>query len=306
MAETLTPTEAADRLLPSDTLGIPLATGQPPGFMAALGERDDWEDLKVYGALLGVGTALFNHPNVHYLSGFFGPFERALRDAGANISFAAADFRRFAPLLEEQSPRVMATAASPPDSEGWCSLSLHAGGTSAEMIRAAADPDRVLVVEVSENYPRTYGVPPEHMHALKVDEIDVLVEGDGSPLPLPEFEPSEADLEIAKHAAEFVPDGATLQTGIGTIPSAIATELANGDKGDFGVHSEMFTNGLMALHEAGKVSNANKGSYDGVSVATFAAGSEDLYQMASLKRGRRLPAGRARQLAPRRFPATRR
>ncbi len=88
MAETLTAAEAAARLLPSDSLGIPLATGQPPGFMAALGERDDWEDLKVYGALLGVGTALFNHENVHYLSGFFGPFERALRDAGANISFA--------------------------------------------------------------------------------------------------------------------------------------------------------------------------------------------------------------------------
>jgi len=275
--ETLTPAEAASRLLPTDTLGIPLATGQPPNLMAALGERDDWKDLKVYGALLGVGTELFNHRNVHYLSGFFGPFERALRDQGANISFAAADFRRFAPLLEEQRPRVMATAAAPPDSHGWCSLSLHAGGTSTELIRAAADPQRLLVVETSPNYPRTFGVPPEHMHALKADEVDILIEGDGSPLPLPDFEPSEADLEIAKHAAAFVPEGATLQTGIGTISSAIASELARGQEGDFGVHSEMFTSGLMALHEAGKVSNAHKGCYDGVSVATFAAGSEELY-----------------------------
>ena len=278
MAETLTRAEAAARLHPADTLGIPLATGQPPNFMAALGERDDWQDLKVYGALLGVGTELFNHPNVHYLSGFFGPFERALRDAGANISFAAADFRRFAPLLEEQSPRVMATAAAPPDSEGWCSLSLHAGGTSSELIRAAGDPDRLLVVETSPNYPRTFGVAPDHMHALKVDEIDILIEGDGSPLPLPEAEPSDADLAIAKHAAAFIPEGATLQTGIGTIPSAIAAELAKGERGDFGVHSEMFTTGLMALHQAGKVSNAHKGCYDGVSVATFAAGSEELYE----------------------------
>jgi acyl-CoA hydrolase len=278
VAEILTPSEAAARLLPSDTLGIPLATGQPPEFMAALGQRDDWQDLKVYGALLGVGTELFNHENVHYLSGFFGPFERALRDGGANISFAAADFRQFAPLLVEQSPRVMATAAAPPDADGWCSLSLHAGGTSAEMIRAAADPRRLLIVETSPNYPRTYGVPPEHMHALKVDEIDILVEGSGSPLPLPDVEPTETDLAIAKHAAAFVPDGATIQTGIGTIPSAIAAQLAEGDRGDFGVHSEMFTNGLMALHEAGKVSNAHKGVYDGVSVATFAAGSEQLYR----------------------------
>jgi len=282
--ETLSPAEAASRLLPTDTLGIPLATGQPPGFMAALGKRDDWQDLKVYGALLGVGTDLFSHPNVHYLSGFFGPFERALRDQGANISFAAADFRRFAPLLEEQSPRVMATAAAPPDSDGWCSLSLHAGGTSTELIRAAVDPQRLLVVETSPNYPRTFGVPPEHMHALKVDEIDILVEGEGSPLPLPDFDPSEADLEIAKHAAALVPEGATLQTGIGTIPSAIATELARGDRGDFGVHSEMFTTGLMALHEAGKVSNSHKGCYDGVSVATFAAGSQELYKWLHLNK----------------------
>jgi acyl-CoA hydrolase len=278
VAETLTRAEAAARLHPADTLGIPLATGQPPNFMAALGERDDWQDLRVYGALLGVGTELFNNPNVHYLSGFFGPFERALRDAGANISFAPADFRRFAPLLVEQSPRVMATAAAPPDSEGWCSLSLHAGGTSSELIRAAADPDRLLVVETSPNYPRTFGVAPEHLHALKVDEIDILIEGDGSPLPLPEAEPSDADLAIAKHAAAFIPEGATLQTGIGTIPSAIAAELAKGERGDFGVHSEMFTTGLMTLHQAGKVSNAHKGCYDGVSVATFAAGSEELYE----------------------------
>lgn len=278
MTERLTAADAAARLEATDTLGIPLATGQPPTFMAALGERDDWAELRVYGALLGVGTTLFNHANVHYLSGFFGPFERALRDQGANISFAPADFRRFAPLLEEQSPRVMATVAAPPDADGWCSLSLHAGGTSLELIRAAKDPQRLLIVEVSPNYPRTFGIEPGHRHALHVDRIDVLVESDAAPLPLPDPEPGSADRDIARHAAAFVPEGATLQTGIGTIPSAIATELAAGDGGDYGVHSEMFTNGLKALHEAGKVSNARKGCYDGVSVSTFAAGDEALYE----------------------------
>ena len=277
MTERLSAVDAAARLRATDTLGIPLATGQPAALMAALGERDDWEDLRVYGALLGVGTQLFNHSGVHYLSGFFGPFERALRDAGANVSFAPADFRRFAPLLEEQSPRVMATAAAPPDADGWCSLSLHAGGTAAELGRAGDDPERLLIVEFSEHYPRTYGIEPQHRHAIHVDAIDLLVESDAAPLPLPDPEPGEHDRAIATHAAAFVPDGATLQTGIGTIPSAIAAELAQGDGGDYGVHSEMFTNGLMALHEAGKVTNAGKGSYPGVSVATFAAGSEDLY-----------------------------
>ena len=97
---------------PDDRLGLPLGPGQPPTFMAALGERDDWTDLQVYGALLSVGTELFNREGVSYLSGFFGPFERALRDADAAISFAPADFRRFAPLYEEKKPRVMCTVAS--------------------------------------------------------------------------------------------------------------------------------------------------------------------------------------------------
>jgi acyl-CoA hydrolase len=277
VTQRLSAADAAARVEVADTLGIPLATGQPPAFMAALGEREDWEDLRVYGALLGVGTNLFNHGNVHYLSGFYGPFERALRDQGANVSFAPADFRRFAPLLEEQAPRVMATAAASPDADGWCSLSLHAGGTSVELIRAAEDPERLLVVEVSEKFPRTFGVEPDHRHALHVDAIDIVIESDGAPLPLPDAEPGEADREIARHAAAYVPDGATLQTGIGTIPPAIAAELASSGGGDYGVHSEMFTNGLMALHEAGKVSNAHKGCYEGVSVATFAAGSDELY-----------------------------
>jgi acyl-CoA hydrolase len=276
-AEELTPAEASARLEPADTLGIPLGTGQPPAFMAALGERDDWTDLRIYGALLLTWSEAFKHPNVHYLSGFFGPVERSLRDAGANISFAPADFRRFEPLLEQQAPRVMATAAAPPDEAGWCSLSLHAGGTGKDLARAGADPQRLLVVEVSPNFPRTVGLPPEHLHAIHVDQIDVLVASEAEPFALPEPEPSEIDEAIAKHAGRFIPDGATLQTGIGTIPSAIVGRLADGDGGDYGVHSEMFTNGLMRLHQAGKVTN-RKGQFDGVSVATFAGGSPELYR----------------------------
>jgi acyl-CoA hydrolase len=272
----LTAADAAQLLEPTDTLGIPLGTGQPPAFLAALGERDDWEDLRVYGALLLVGTELFSRGGVHYLSGFFGPIERALRDQGANISFAPADFRRFAPLLEDQAPRVMTTVAAPPSGEGWCSLSLHAGGTAGELRRAGHDPDRLLVVEVSERFPATFGLPPEHPHAIHVDEIDVLVESDAAPFPLQDPPPGDVDRAIAGHASAFIPEGATLQTGIGSIPSTLVRILAEGDRGDFGVHSEMFTTGLMYLHESGKVSN-RKGQFDGVSVATFAAGTEELY-----------------------------
>src|SRR5918996_3336730 len=276
MPEELSPADAAAGLEPVDTLGIPLGTGQPPAFVEALGGRDDWQDLRIYGALLLAWSEAVKHPNVHYLSGFFGPVERALRDQGANLSFAPADFRRFAPLLEEQAPRVMATVAAPPDEAGWCSLSLHCGGTFAELGRAAADPRRLLIVEVSERFPRTHGLPPEHRHAIHVDTIDILVRSEAEPFALPEPEAGPVDEAIAEHARRFIPDGATLQTGIGGIPSAIVGRLAEGDGGDYGVHSEMFTNGLMRLHQAGKVTN-RKGQFDGVSVATFAGGSPELY-----------------------------
>jgi acyl-CoA hydrolase len=262
MPEELTAEQAAARLETDDTLGMALGPGQPPKFLRALGERKDWTDLRVYGALLAVLTELFSRPGVQYLSGFFGPLERALRDAGANIDFTPADFRRFGPLLERTAPRVMTTVATPPDADGWCSLSLHAGGTIGELHRAGADPDRLLVVEVSDAYPRTFGLG-EDRHALHVDEIDILVRSTDAPLAL--------------HAVDFVPPGATLQTGIGSIPNQIATLLAEGEGGDYGLHSEMFTDGCMHLHRAGKITNARKGQYDGVSVTTFAFGSTELY-----------------------------
>ncbi len=280
MPEELTAEQAAARLQTDDTLGMPLGPGQPPAFLRALGEREDWTDLRVYGALLAVLTELFSRPGVAYLSGFFGPLERALRDSGANIGFAPADFRRFGPLLERQAPRVMTTVATPPDADGWCSLSLHGGGTIDELRRAGADPDRLLVVEVSDAYPRTFGFGESHRHALHVDEIDVLVRSTESPFALPggDAPPTDADKAIAEHTVGIIPSGATLQTGIGSIPNQIATLLAEGDGGDYGLHSEMFTDGCMRLHRAGKITNTGKGQYAGVSVTTFAFGSPELYE----------------------------
>ncbi len=275
MTRTCTPDEAAALVRPSDTLGMPLGPGQPPAFLEALGRRTDWKDLRIGGALLTVFTELFSHPNVHYLSGFFGPLERLLRDGGANIGFAPADFRRFAPILAADPPRVMTTAGAPPDADGNVSLSLHAGASVEQMHRAAADPDRLLVVEVGPAFPRTYGWA-EHQHSIPVAAIDVLVESDRSPVVTEDPAPTEVERAIAENVEAFIPDGATLQTGIGAVPSMVATLLAEGGGSGYGVHSEMFTTGLMRLHQAGKVAN-RKGSFDGVSVCTFAAGTRELY-----------------------------
>ena len=276
MARKLSADEAAALFQPRDTFAMPLGPGQPPVLLGALGKREDWEELRIGTALLFVLTPIFNHPNVHYLSGFYGPIERALRDQGANISFAPADFRRFEPILQDQHPRVMATAAAPPDADGCCSLSLHAGSTARELAAVGEDPERLLIVEVSEAYPQTHGLEPDYRHALHLDAIDVLVESEAKPLTLEDPPAEDAQRAIAEHASRYIPDGATLQTGIGAIPSSIAALLAEGDGSDYGVHSEMFTTGLMQLHEAGKVAN-QKGQYDGVSVVTFAGGTRELY-----------------------------
>jgi len=274
-ARVLTLAEAAACVRPDDTLGVPLGPGQPGAFLHALGARDDWRALTVFSALLLDAYPLFTRPGVRLLSGFYGPVERALAAAGHDVCFVAADFRRFASFARALSPRVMTTLAAPPSADGWLSLSLHAGATVDELHRCGRDPERLLVVEVNPALPRTLGLLPAHRHALHLSEIDVIVESD-RPLPaLPEAVPSAVEIRIAEHARRFISDGCTLQTGIGGVPSQIARLLADGPGGDYGVHSEMFTDGLMALHRAGKVTN-RKGLFDGFSVATFAFGSHAL------------------------------
>jgi acyl-CoA hydrolase len=263
---------------PTDTLAVPLGPGHPIGLLHALGERDDYQDLHVFGALLTDLYQVFTRKGVRFTSGFFGPAERLLIGSGADIDFAPADFRRFGPLLGVLHPRIVATAAAPPDADGNMSLSLHAGATVGELHRAGADAERVLIVEINPALPHTLGLPPEHTHSIHVSEADVIVETDRAPFVLADPEPSAAERSIAQLARAFVHDGSTLQSGIGGIPSQIVKLLAEGDGGDYGVHSEMFTTGLMELHKAGKVTNTRKGQFDGMSITTFAAGTPELYE----------------------------
>ncbi len=267
--------EAAALVRPTDTLAVPLGPGQPSDVLHALGERDDYVDLQVFGALLVDLYAVFTKPGVRYLSGFFGPAERFLLASGANVEFVPADFRRFAPIAERLAPRVMATLAAPPDADGYMSLSLHAGATIAELRRTGADPHRCLIVETNPSAPRTYGYG-EHTHRIHIDEADVIVESKRPLFTIADAPPTEVEQQIAQYACAYVHDGSTLQTGIGGVPSQVVKTLAEGDGGDYGIHSEMFTTALMKLHQAGKVTNMRKGQFDGVSVTTFAAGTDEL------------------------------
>lgn len=267
---------AAAMLEPVDRLGIPLGPGQPTSLLLALGRRKDWVDLSVFGALLVELFPLFAQKGVSLRSGFFGPAERALQAAGHNVEFVPADFRRFGEITERFKPRVVATAAAPPDEKGRLSLSLHAGATIPEVMNASRDPSRLLIVETSPAYPRTLGLPPEHPHSISLEDVDVWVKSDAAPIELPDGPTGQIETSIASHIEPFIESGATLQTGIGGVPNAVVELLAKGQGGDYGVHSEMFTTGLMRLHEAGKISN-RKGIFDGMSISTFAMGSRALY-----------------------------
>lgn len=263
-------------LRPNDTVGFGLGPGNPDAFFAALGGRDDWEDLVFGGALLLGYYDVFTKPGVSYRCGFFGPAERILLAEGHDVQLVPNGFRQFAATLSRFKPRVMTAQAAPPEN-GEVNLSLHFGGTRDELVAAGRDPARLLVIEVNPNLPRTHSRAPFE-NTISLDLIDVLIEAEGVPYALADPPPTDVDHQIAAHAVELVSDGATLQTGIGAIPNIVAARLAQGTGGDYGVHSEMFTDGLMQLHRAGKVTNAAKGELAGVSITTFALGSGDLYR----------------------------
>jgi acyl-CoA hydrolase len=269
-------TDAAALVAARDTLGVPLGPGQPAAFLHALGERDDFEELVVFSGLLSDLFRVFTRRGVQLRSGFFGPVERGLRAAGHDVRFVPADFCRFREIAETLCPRVMATAVAPPDENGQMSLSLHAGALVDELHGAGRDPERLLIVEVNPALPRTLGIPPEFPHTLSVEEADVIVESDRAPFVLADPPSTPLDRAIAENALPYIESGATIQVGIGGMPGELADLLVERSGSDYGIHTELFTTGLMRLHEAGKVTN-RKGIYDGYSIATFAAGTRELY-----------------------------
>ena len=155
---------------------------------------------------------------------------------------------------------------SPPDAHGFCSL-----GTSVDVARSAVRSARYVVAQVNKYIPRTHGDGIVH-----VSEIDALVAHD---TPLPELNYgenlSDADMRIGKYIAEIIEDGATLQMGIGSIPDAVLRCLD--DHKNLGVHTEMFSEGLIPLIESGVVNNKNKRKHPGKVVTSFATGTRRLY-----------------------------
>lgn len=154
---------------------------------------------------------------------------------------------------------------SEPDEEGYVSL-----GTSVDCTLAAIEQARYVIAQVNRNMPFCYGDA-----RIPMSKITSFVRND-VPLLEAEFPPlSEQDVMIGKRAAELIPDGATLQIGIGSIPNAVLAQL--GDHRDMGIHSEMFSDGVIPLIESGVINGRHKKIDVGKHVATFLKGTQKLY-----------------------------
>ena len=154
---------------------------------------------------------------------------------------------------------------SPPDENGYCSF-----GVSADLAVSAVECARKVIVQVNRAMPFSYGDALVH-----VSDIDAAVVVDDPLVEVPTAVPTETDTAIGRHIAGMIPDGATLQIGVGGIPNAVLAALK--DHRHLGLHTEAMTDGVVPLLESGVIDNSCKTVCPGVSVASLALGSKRLY-----------------------------
>ncbi len=200
---------------------------------------------------------------------------------GPNVRKAVWEGRAdFTPVLLSEFPLVFKKGILPvdvafvhlslPDEHGFCSYGIEAGLT-----KTAAESAKIIIAEVNPNMPRCLG--DSFIHVSRIDYI-VPVDYPLMELPMTTGGPSEIHVRIAEHIAELIPDGATMQMGIGEIPDAVLRFLRN--KKDLGVHTELFSDGVIDLVEAGVITNARKTLHPGKIIAGFMLGTRRLYEWA--------------------------
>lgn len=217
-----------------------------------------------------MGTGAYTHPEMqghfHYNGLFLGAATRA------SVQEGRADYT---PFYFHQSPRfftdgtfpidVALVSLTPPDEHGFCSFGVSVGGTKPAALSA-----RMIIAQINDQMPRTMGDSFIH-----VSKLTYIVEASS---PLPELGGGRigpVEEAIGRNCAALIEDGSTLQLGIGSIPDAVLQFL--GDKKDLGIHSEMFSDGVVDLYEKGVMTGAQKTENRGKMVAAFLLGSRRLY-----------------------------
>lgn len=262
--------EAVGVLKSGDRLYIHAGAATPHALIAGMVElRTDLRDVEIVH-LHTDGPAPYAEPGMEqrfrHNALFIGPNTRqAVQEGRADYTPV---FLSEIPALFEPGGSLPLDVAfihvTPPDADGNCSL-----GVSVDCALAAARHARTVVAQVNPRMPRTFG------HSLPAALIDLAIEVDDDlPIAVHQLPGPEAN-DIGRHVAELIHDGATLQMGIGAIPNAVLRQL-KGHR-DLGVHTEMFTDGLLTLLHAGVVTGARKTIHPGKVVTAFAVGSKALY-----------------------------
>lgn len=261
--------EALEVLRPGNRLFIGSACGTPQKLVQALAGRPI-EDVEITH-LLTLGVAPYTH------EALAGRFRANSFFISQNVRPAVQEGRAdYTPIFLSEIPRLFHSGqmpidvaliqVTPPDEHGFCSF-----GVSVDITKPAAECARFVVAEVNPQMPRTLGNSFIH-----VDDLDLLVESNE---PIYEFvTPGESEVarRIAKNVAELVEDGSTIQVGYGGIPNAILAYLK--DKKDLGVHTEVFSDGIIELIQAGVITNRQKTLHPFKIIASFVMGSRRLYE----------------------------
>lgn len=273
-----TPELAALAIEPRGALGLGIAHGHPPALLAAVAARaraGEIRELTVYYtyALASASETLLA-PDLLGVIRRRPTFQTAAdRDLisstgnAASIDYVPAYLHQLPRIFEEEiALDTFMTVVAPMDRAGYMSL-----GTSIGYSQAAARKAKRVLVEVNEHMPRTLGDTMLH-----VSEVDAIVEWSAPMVAIERRSPAPEDEKIGRAIAGMIPDGATLQLGVGGVPDAVAASLA--DHRDLGIHTELFTAGMMDLIEKGVVTGKRKRLYPRKHVFTLAIGDARLYE----------------------------
>ena len=254
-----------------DTVVVPIAAGEPPGLLRALSQRrKELHGVTVF-QLLPMRDAEYLDPdtteNVKHCSPFLGrPSRQGVAEGW--VDHCPAHFSEIPGLIRSGAlaSDVVFAHASAMDEHGFFALGLSADYTMAAIERA-----RAVVLESNPRVPFCFG--DCHVH---VSQVSAVVESDEPIYEQPPTVIGPVERAIGGFVAEMIPDGATVQIGIGAIPDAVVQQLT--DKNDLGIHTEMIGDGILALLETGVVTNQRKNLHRGKLLATFALGSHRLYE----------------------------
>src|SRR5438477_8432162 len=240
-----------------------------PLIEALVARGEELQDVELLSTL-SFGPVPYTDPrwtgHFYVRSIFVGASEREAISAG-RASYAPAFLYTIPKLFMPGGPYPLDVAfiqVSPPDKHGYCSL-----GPSVDFTRAAVDHARQIVALVNPSVPRTYGHSFVH-----VSRLDYAVKWEGPLYDVKGEPPDETQRVIGRYVGELIEDGATLQLGIGAIPDAALQTLT--DRRDLGIHSEMFSDGVIDLVERGVITGARKTRDRGKMVACFLMGSRRL------------------------------